>query len=118
MRVKLKGLREFIRDSFVGQMESVNRSRRGEEDDYEEENEGPGTTYEDVDRVRRAKDGAGETEFDESCENYSNTYSDPMGDKKKKKGLSHAVPAGELDGLGESFSLPSMKNIFMGKGKR
>jgi len=63
---ELKGL---MTEHFLKKMESVDRARRGEEDDYPEENEGTATTYESVgmeeesvDRANRGEETDGEYE--------------------------------------------------------
>lgn len=71
-------LKEFFKRKILETMqESVDRAVRGEEDDYPEENEGPGTTYEDVehesvDRATRGEETEGE--YEEEDEGAGVTY--------------------------------------------
>lgn len=81
---EFKGLlREFFKKRILESIghESVDRAVRGEEDDYPEENEGPGTTYEavgqeSVDRSRRGEDksGDGPHDYPEEAEGPATTY--------------------------------------------
>jgi len=69
MKTKLSTLKEFLGVCFQEYLESVDRANRGEEDDYRDEDDQAGVRYEeDVDRLRRAADGYGETEFEEAVE--------------------------------------------------
>lgn len=91
MRVKVGSFKKLIREQLKQYLESVDRANRGEEDDYKDEPEGRDVQYEaqelddSVDRLRRAKDGYGETEFEES-----NLYTDKDVDKVSgKEDISH-----------------------------
>jgi hypothetical protein len=121
---KLSSLKSMLNKEFTQRLEGVDRVRRGEDTagDYHDENEGAGVSYEeDVDRLRRAADGYGETEFEESVEENleeTNLYSDA--DKKgaeeeDEEAKSHAQPSGAEDfyaaALGEG-KLPSLTQVF------
>jgi len=70
MKTTVKQFKKLIREALTKRLEGLNRERRGKKKNYGElEDEGGGVTYgdlpEDVDRLRRAKDKYGETEFEE-----------------------------------------------------
>lgn len=120
MKTKIFEFKKLLRNHFAKQLESVNRARRGEEDDYKGEAEGAGTQYEDVDRLRRSEDGYDETEFEESKEDQleeTNLYSDAdkKGAKKDdKEALGHAAPSDHkipFSGMAESFILPNLNDL-------
>ena len=66
-------LKNLFKEFFVGKIESVDRAVRGEEDDYPEENEGPGTTYEAAESVDRNVRGE-EDDRPEENEGPGTTY--------------------------------------------
>jgi len=114
MKTSVKNFKNILNKLFGEGVDRVRRNKRGytdehTPDDYHDVSEE--FEAEDVDRLRRADDGYGETDFEEQMdipsfeddedapEEKESLSFDPMDSKQKKmKAKGHAVPGG-LDGL-------------------
>jgi hypothetical protein len=99
MKVKLSQLKRALREAFEKHQEDVDRLRRAQDGRGETEFE------EDVDRLRRAQDGRGETEFEEDVDRLRRAQ-DGRGETEFEEGNLTFNPMDDEEN-GKSHAVPS-----------